>query len=139
MEKVMAYLNYGRWIVDCPKHGKNGALEVTRETTEYIAPCCYPGSIATFTGVIKGILRNVPDVSARATARNLAVQNNEIFEVVFPEDVEAVLSAVSIRMIQNQNWTADETVEFLHSENVEFLQVDNAEPLPAENAEQEVT
>lgn len=119
MSTVTAYLNFGRWLVDCPKHGKNGATEVTLGTTEYIAPCCYPGSVAQFVGVTKGRITVIPDESARATARNLALENDEVYQVIFPEDAPQILEALAVRPIKNQNWVPGETVEFLQAENVE--------------------
>lgn len=116
--QVQAYLNAGRWLVDCPKHGRNGAMEVTLTDTEYIAPCCYPGVIAQYTGVVKGRIANVPDISRRATARNLARSNGEIHEIVFPEDAATILETVGLRMVQNQNWVPGESVDFLLEENL---------------------
>lgn len=118
-QQVFAYLNYGRWLVDCPKHGRNGTLEINRTDTEYIPPCCYPGAIAQYTGVVKGMIRNVPDVSRRATAHNQAHAKDEIYEIVFPEETEQILTAVSGRMIQNQNWTPGESLDFLLAENIQ--------------------
>lgn len=119
MEKVQAYLNHGRWLVDCPKHGKNGTLEVSPTTTEYVAPCCYPGVIATFMGVVNKQMQIVPDVSARSTAYRRAREAGEIYEVVFPEDMQEIMSVVSERPIPNQNWVQEETVEILQAENEE--------------------
>lgn len=116
---VQAYFNFGRWVVECPKHGKNGATVVTRETTEYIAPCCYPGSIAQFVGVVKNRITTVPDTSARATARVQAQVNDEIYEVIFPAETDQILEIVSARPLQNQNWLPGETLEFLQAENDE--------------------
>jgi hypothetical protein len=119
MSTVTAYLNYGRWLVNCPKHGKNGATQVSLETTEYIAPCCYPGITAQFMAAGKGKITVIPDESARATARNLAVENEEVHQVVFPENFSEIMAVVSLRPIQNQNWEPGETLEFLQAENNE--------------------
>lgn len=119
MSTVNAYLNFGRWLVQCPKHGKNGATEVLLGTTEYIAPCCYPGIVAQFVGIVKNKITVIPDESARATARNLARENDEIYQVIFPENLAEIVVETSARPIQNQNWEPGETVEFLQAENAE--------------------
>ena len=119
MSTVTAYLNYGRWLVDCPKHGKHGATEITVETTEFIPPCCYPGIIAQFVGVVKGKITTLKDESARATARRLATEKDEVYQVVFPEELTQILDVTLVRPIENQNWQPGETVEFLQAENAE--------------------
>lgn len=116
---VHPYLNHGRWLVDCPKHGQNGAHEVAPETTEYIAPCCYPGVIATFTGMVKGHPQVVPDVSARATATARAKANGEIHTVVFPENTDEIMEVISMRPIPDQNWQPNESVELMLEQNAE--------------------
>lgn len=118
METVKAYLNYGRWLVRCPKHGKNGLLEVTPQTKDYIAPCCFPGIVASFPSVIKGRVMQLPDVSARATARKLAQQAGEIYSIEFPENMQEILDIVKLRPIQNQNWIMGETIDQLQADNV---------------------
>jgi len=117
METVKAYINHGRWLVDCPKHGKNGAVEVAPDTAEYIAPCCYPGVIAQFTGVVKGQIKNVVDTSARATARRMAHEKGEVYQIVFPKNADKILAIIQKRPIQNQNWIPGETLKFLQAEN----------------------
>jgi hypothetical protein len=116
MKTVKAYMNHGRWLVDCPKHGTAGAMEVTERDTEYIAPCCYPKIIATFTGVVKGSLKHVPDVSARATARNMAKQADEIYMIVFPEKLAELKAIMDARPLNNRHWT-NETIAALKKEN----------------------
>ena len=113
MEKVQAYLNHGRWLVDCPKHGRNGTLEVQTTDTEYIAPCCYPGTIAQFTGMVKNRIQNVPDISARATARSRACADGEVYEITFPENKDAIMDALRGQPVTKQNWVPGDSIDFL--------------------------
>jgi hypothetical protein len=116
MKIVKAYMNHGRWLVDCPKHGTAGAMEVTEHDTEYIAPCCYPKIIATFIGKFKEQAAIMPDRSARATARNMAKQADETYTIVFPEKLAEIKAIMDARPIANRHWT-NETIAALKKEN----------------------
>lgn len=116
MEKVQAYLNHGRWLVDCPKHGRNGTLEVQVTDTEYIAPCCYPGVIAQFTGMVKNRVQSVPDISARATAHARARTDGEVYEIAFPENMNEIMDALRGQPVTMQNWVSGDSIEFLLSD-----------------------
>lgn len=116
MKTVKAYINHGRWLVDCPKHGIDGAMEVTEKDTVYICPCCYPKIIASFTGMVKNKLQHVPDISARATARKMAKEADEIYMITFPEKLADIKTIMDARPIHNRNWTT-ETIAALKKEN----------------------
>jgi len=116
MKTVKAYINHGRWLVDCPKHGTAGAMEVTEKQTEYIPPCCYPQSIASFQAVKKGRIQRVADISARATAQRLAKEADEIYTIVFPEKIAEIKTIMDARPIHNRHWTT-ETIAALKKEN----------------------
>lgn len=93
MRTVTAYFNYGRWLVDCPKHGKEGingvagVAEVTKDNPEFIAPCCYPNVIAGFPGMVKGQIKYIIDKSSRRTAISAARENDDIYTAIFPDEV----------------------------------------------------
>lgn len=117
MKKLKARLNWGRWLVDCPKED-GGALEVIPgNDTQFICPVCYPSSIAIFVGLVKGRVEKVPDVSARRTAKTLAEKNGDVYEIEYPSNIKKVLEAVKARPVQNQNWEPGETLTFLKREN----------------------
>ncbi len=123
---VLAFLNQGRWIVECPKCGKDGATlaenrpEISPYWTEnnaYICPNCHPGMI-----VISGKYRNGRyqfNQSARDAARAKAAERNEIYIVEFPADRKKIMELVKDRPLTNQNWIPGETLEFLARENAE--------------------
>jgi hypothetical protein len=116
MKTVNAYMNHGRWIVNCPKHGTAGAVEVDENETEYIAPCCYPKSMAMFLGMSKGQPKTIPDTSARATARAMAKANDEIYTIIFPAKITEIKAIMDARPIHNRHWTT-ETIAALKKEN----------------------
>lgn len=116
MKTVKAYMNHGRWLVDCPKHGIDGAMEVTEKDTEYICPTCYPKIIASFTGLVHGVLKHAPDISARATARRMAKEADEVYAIVFPEKLAEITAIMDARPIHNRHWTT-ETIAALKKEN----------------------
>lgn len=121
--KVEAYLNHGRWVVDCPKCGKLGATLAEPKPSEspysvingeYICPNCYPGMVAIRKRTVTGVIFNE---DLRTVARARACQNNEIYEVVFPNDKKEIEKIVSVRRLDYQNWEPGETVKFLKEEN----------------------
>lgn len=117
MPTVAARLNWGRWIVDCPK-GDGGAMEVKPgDSVQFICPICYPQSIAQFVGIVNGKIQPAPDLSARRTARRLAEEDGNIYNVLFPDNLNEIEQALSMRSQQHRNWEPGETLEFLTQEN----------------------
>ena len=129
MRKVLARYNAGRWVVDCPIHGVDGAvLAVPSDdpsqsrfltvNNEYICPACYPGITAEFHTLRNGRLEKLPDRSARATAYRLAMANDEIYQVIFPKEREQIEKVLAERPRLMQNWDGPhETLKFLKAEN----------------------
>lgn len=116
MKTVNAYMNHGRWLVDCPKHGVDGAMEVKETDKEYIAPCCYPASIASLPVMKNNRFTFTPDLSARATAKRLAKQADEVYTIVFPDKLAEIKEIMDKRPIHNRHWTT-ETIAALKKEN----------------------
>lgn len=121
MKTLKARLNWGRWIVDCPKED-GGALEVVPNVDKlFVCPVCYPQSIASHVGMIGGRIANVPDVSARRTGKALAEANDEVYSIEYPEGMERIVELVGKRPQQNRNWQDGETLAFLQQENDTYL------------------
>lgn len=120
---VKARLNWGRWIAECPKQHTpldSVTLEVVPgKDTTFICPSCYPKSIASHAGMVSGRFQIVPDISARRTAKYMAEQAGEIYDIEYPADIAQILEAVQSRAQQNQNWEHGETLEQLAQENVD--------------------
>jgi hypothetical protein len=123
---VFAYLNHSKWVVDCPKCGKEGATlaenrpEISQywtDNNEYICPKCYPGMIS--------ISGKLPDGkyqfnrSARDAAMAKAAVNDEIYTVEFPDERWEIMKLVEKRPPENRNWIPCETLDFLKQENTE--------------------
>ncbi|PKO02093.1 MAG: hypothetical protein CVU43_09750 [Chloroflexi bacterium HGW-Chloroflexi-5] len=122
--EVLAYLNHGRWIVDCPKCGKVGATlaepnhlvaHYSAENGLFICHKCYPGMIVRSGVNANGSLKF--NATMRAVARQKAEKNGEIYRVIFPENRKEIELAVAKRAPDNQNWEPGETIEFLLEEN----------------------
>lgn len=101
MKTVIAYMNSNRWLVKCPKqHG--GDMPAG---DEYICPVCYPGIIASYFVVRNGRVMNIPDKSARATARKMAGANGEIYRVKFPANKAKIEQALEILPQRRRHWS----------------------------------
>jgi len=121
--EVEAYLNHGRWVVDCPKCGKQGSTLAEPKPIEspysaingeYICPNCYPGMVVITRRTTTGVIFNE---TSRAIARARAKANNEIYEVVFPANRKEIETVVCLRRLDYQNWEPGETISFLKNEN----------------------
>ena len=121
--KVEAYLNHGRWVVDCPKCGKHGSTLAEPKPIEspysaingeYICPNCYPDMVVVSRRTATGVIFNE---TSRTIARARAKQNNEIYEVIFPDNKKEIEKIVSVRRLDYQNWQPGETIKFLKEEN----------------------
>lgn len=131
MRQIMARYNAGRWLVDCPIHGAEGAVlacayngidpsqsKFWTENNEYICPVCYPGIVAEFLAPRNGRIEKVPDRSARRTARLLAAAQDEIYQVVFPDEREQIEDVLKERPKLQRNWDGPhESISFLQAEN----------------------
>jgi len=123
MKTVQARLNWGRWIVECPKpHGllDSTALEVDplRDRT-FICPACHPKTIAQFVGAVNGKIQAVPDISARKTGRLLAEKAGDVYEIEYPKDMDKIEQTLAVRAKENRNWEPGETLTALKRENKE--------------------
>lgn len=89
-----AYLNHGRWVVDCPSLNCAGALKLWSGQTPVACNCrdidfCQHGPLC-------------------AT----------VFNVVWPADRETIEATVADRPILNRNWLPDESLDLLLEENM---------------------
>lgn len=128
MKKVIARLNAGRWIVDCPIHGSAGAVLVEDAHSkdpsqskfympdEYVCPVCFPGVTATFQAIEGKRLVTKPDTSARETARLMATAAKKVYKVTFPKEKRNIENLMAGRKMLHRNWDG-ESLEALESEN----------------------
>lgn len=96
---VRAYVNHGRWVVDCPNPPCGGAELASKLDPTFICNSC-------------GSLEN----------------GGLLYEVIFPRDADAVEAALMRRPLThmekpneagNRNWYPWESVDDLNRENVE--------------------
>lgn len=122
---VYAYLNHGRWIVDCPKCGKRGATLAEANPSvayysavdgEFICPKCHPGMVVQAGRNTNGSIKF--NKVTQGIERKKAEADGEIYRVVFPANRKEIEKAVAKRSIENQNWKPGETIEFLDLENI---------------------
>lgn len=104
MKTVKAFLNHGRWLVQCPKHGILGAMPAE---DEYICPVCHPKSIAKFLVLKSGQLQSVNDRSARRTAYLEAQAKGEIYTVTFPKQKESIEKELSKLPEDKKHWNGE--------------------------------
>lgn len=93
MAKAYAYLNHGRWVVECPRDGCANA---------YLA---------------RTAPKRCECVSVEVCTHS--EQCDQIIDVVTPDNRRAIELAVSTRPYANRNWRPGETVELLEAENIE--------------------
>lgn len=104
MTTIAPVYNHGRWLVYCPKHGKDGAMPAGGE---YICPVCYPGIVARFTAVKNGKLQTIEDRSARRTARLMAEADNKIYMVSFPKAQKSIEKELEKLPEHKRNWNGE--------------------------------
>jgi len=127
MKTIMARYDAGRWLVDCPIHGKDGAVlaqsmpEISplwAESGLYICPVCHPGIKSQLVSLRRGVFSYRFDESARRTARKMAEEQDEIYQVTFPENKDEIEFVLKDRPLLMRHWDGEhETIEFLKSEN----------------------
>lgn len=89
MKTVQAFLNYGRWLVRCPEHPKSGVMQLdSQKDKTFICPVCYPGIIARLTVARGGKITHIFDQNAQRTARKMAEQNGDVYQVEYPEEAK---------------------------------------------------
>lgn len=104
MKKIEAIYNHGRWIVLCPIHGTRGAMNAE---SEYICPVCHPAILAFMTVVKGGIMRTIPDISARKTARLRAEEKGEVYTVIYPKERKKIEKELGKLPPMRQNWQGE--------------------------------
>lgn len=122
-KEIFAYMNHGRWIVNCPRCGT--ALEASERGV--ICGICYPNIRAKAMKPIEGgLFRPVPDPEMIAEARGQAEAAGESYVVVYPPDRAQGEAVLRMRKsIGHMNWDIGEALEALIAENRE-----HGDPLP---------
>lgn len=119
---VTAYLNWGRWLIDCPTC-KTALL--AREHT--ICLVCFPHIEAkALRDVGGGLLRPVDDVELIEQAREQARKAGAVLEPVYPAERNAIEAILRVRPDRsNFNWLPGETLDDLRLQNIQ-----HGDPVP---------
>lgn len=112
--KIKAYYNHGRWVADCPNCN---SAEQVNDSTVFICSEEYP--YVSYAGKSKADVdpHRVMLIHEGKQSLAKAKQDNEIYDIVFPEfrsEIERVLSA---RPPVNRNWLIGETIDDLVEQN----------------------
>ncbi len=113
----IAYVNHGRWLVDCPECG----APVPFDPKDGAAVCgvCFPGITAmAFAKRMDKYGRElyvpVPDTEKREEAMKKA----KSFKPVMPDDWKSLYEELRKRHISKMNWLPGETLNDLRAENI---------------------
>lgn len=114
----LAYVNHGRWIVDCPECGSPIRFEPKDGTLVYCG-VCNPGIMATAFArrtdrYGRELFDRVPDHEKREEAR----RNAKPFKVTVPRNWQKIFETLRKRHVSFMNWLPGETLADLIAENV---------------------
>lgn len=123
--RIPVYMNYGRWLLNCPKC--NTPLPAWE--TGVICPRCYPGIMAKALKPIQGgLLRPVTDIELVSAAQNEARSQGEEYFPAFPPERFRIEKILRMRPdVKHMNWVQAETLEDLRKQNL-----DHDDPVPKE-------
>lgn len=113
----IAYVNHGRWLVDCPECGSPILLKPENETA--ICPVCNPGVMATT--FQRRQLRSgaeVFDLIPDHERRQDETAKARPFKVVIPKDWKKIFEMLRKRHVSFMNWLPGETLDDLKAENI---------------------
>lgn len=92
--KATAYVNHGRWIIDCPDDG------------------CHAGLKAIDTGI-------ACDCMDEVVCDHPAIPHGLAIDITYPDQQDEITRLLDLRPKRgNRNWTPGETVAELKAENV---------------------
>lgn len=122
--QLSAYMNYGRWIMICPRC----TTALPAWDTGVVCPKCYPDMMAkAFRPLKNGDLRPVTDVELVEAARSQARAADEEYFPIYPAERGQIEAILRLRPSPaNMNWIETETLEDLCNQNLE-----HGDPIPA--------
>lgn len=123
--EITAYMNNGRWILDCPVC----STPLPCRPAGVVCPRCYPNMLAkAYRRLPNGDLRPVVDQELVAKAQADARKADAIYHGVFPAEREQIERILRLRPApKHMNWISTETLEDLRAQNLE-----HGDPLPEE-------
>lgn len=120
-----AYMNNGRWIMDCPEC----STPLPAWDTGVVCPRCHPDMLAkAFRQMKNGDLRPVVDLELVSAAQAAARELDQEYFPVYPDEREQIERVLRMRPDRkNMNWIASESVQDLIDQNLE-----HGDPIPEE-------
>lgn len=119
--KTHAYMNFGRWIADCPVCGTPNLLD-ERGATQMICGKCFP-QIKAMAYKPKAsnpqLFVTVPDEEERENARLRAKKSKQIHQVVYKQKPLEVEKRLHKRPLAFREWLPVESLKDLERENAE--------------------
>lgn len=123
MEKIDVIYNSGRWIAICPRclqaDGVVAASEV-RDGDVFVCPRENDGLAAMMLmphPTKAGAFRSLPDLDARQSARDKAINAGNGYELVFPVEKAEIERILRYRPIAARNWRPGVSLTELQDEN----------------------
>lgn len=121
MAQVDAYVNWGRWVFDCPKCNTCNEIKGRKKV---VCLSDYPELGAVMhvkSSGTRGVHGFVPiaDLEAREIGRDRAMQQGEEYQVVYKVNKEKVDKLLHPRHIRNSHWYPHESLADLRQENDE--------------------
>lgn len=123
-KKITAYMNNGRWLMNCLKCG----TPLPAWESGVVCPRCYPGMLArAFQPLPGGLLRPVADIEIVEQTRKKANGNGEEYAPSFPAEKTEIEKILRLRpAAKNMNWLPSESLADLRKQNL-----DHGDPVPA--------
>ena len=112
----IAYINHGRWLVDCPDCG-SAILFSPKDGNRIVCGHCNPEVFAIMFVKRGGreIYDAVPDHERRARTR----ANAKAFTCILPDNWGELFETLRVRHVSNMNWLPGETLNDLRAENIQ--------------------
>ncbi len=123
--KLTAYMNNGRWLIDCPKC----STPLPAWESGVVCPMCHPGMLArAFQPLSNGFLRPVADIEIVERTKNEARSANEEYGPGFPIERTQIEKILRLRPAPKfMNWIPGESLQDLLNQNIE-----HGDPVPAD-------
>lgn len=123
--KLPAYMNNGRWLLNCMRCG----TALPAWDTGVVCPRCHPRINAkALRQLPNGLLRPVADLELVEEAKVQARALGEEYFPAYPDDKQEIERILRLRPNRaNMNWFPNETIADLRQQNLE-----HGDPLPEE-------
>lgn len=115
-KKITAYMNNGRWLIDCPVCG----TPLPGWDIGVICPRCFPGMLArVYQKLPSGLLRPLTDVEIVEQTKTAARNADREYAPLYPVERAQIEKVLQLRKARRfMNWVPSETVQDLIAQNI---------------------